>query len=129
MLNAPVLTKKVFGIDAVMDVVLVMGSDVVQPGTPVGFPKVTGVQLSPFTVTTDCETNPVPFTMTESEDDTLLTRTPDGEIDVTVGVGLCDGVTVRVCGRLVPPPGGPVITVTKIVPGPWMSSARMVAVS
>lgn len=60
---------------------------------------------------------------------TLFTKTPDGLMEVTVGVGLGDGVTVSVCGRLVPPPGGAVITVTRIVPGPWTSSARTVAVS
>jgi hypothetical protein len=56
-------------------------------------------------------------TITESEEVTLFTKTPDGVIEVTVGVGLGDGVTVNVCGRLVPPPGGGVITVTIIVPG------------
>ena len=129
MFNAPVETKKVLGIVTVMDVVLGTGSVVVQPGTPLGLPIVTGVQLLPFTVTIDCETKPEPLTITESEVDTLPAKTPEGEIEVTFGKVLADGVTVSVCGKLVPPPGGPVITVTKIVPGPWMSFAKISAVS
>ena len=118
MLNAPVETKKVLGIVTVMDELLGMGSVVVQPGTPLGLPAVTGVQLLPFTVAMDVETKPAPLTITESDDPTLPTTTPEGEIEMTFGVVLADGVTVNVWGKLVPPPGGPVITVTKMVPGP-----------
>ena len=127
MLNAPVVTKKVLGIVTVMEVVLGTGSAVVQPGTPLGLPKGTGVQLLPFTVTTDVETKPAPLTITESDDATLPTSTPEGEIEMTFGVVLADGVTANVCGKLVPPPGGPVITVTKMLPGLWMSFAKISA--
>lgn len=129
MFNAPVETKKVLGIVTVMEVVLGTGSVVVQPGTPLGLPIVTGVQLLPFTVTMDCETKPEPLTITESEADTLPAKTPEGESELTFGIVLADGVTVNVCGKLVPPPGWPVTTVTKIVPGFWMSSAKISAVS
>ena len=105
MFNAPVETKKVLGIVTVMEVVLGTGSVVVQPGTPLGLPIVTGVQLFPFTVAMDCETKPEPLTITESEVDTLPARTPEGEIEVTFGVVMAAGVTVNVCGKLVPPPG------------------------
>ena len=117
MFNAPVETKKVVGIVTVMEVVLGTGSVVVQPGTPLGLPIVTGVQLLPFTVTMDVGTKPDPLTITDSALDTLPAKTPEGEIEVTFGVVLGAGVTVNVCGRLVPPPGWPVTTVTKIVPG------------
>jgi hypothetical protein len=121
-------TKKVLGIVTVMEEVLGTGRDVVHPGTPAGLPATTGVQLLPFTVTMDCETKPEPLTITESADATLPAKTPVGEIEVTFGTVLGEGVTVNVCGKLVPPPGGPVITVTKMVPGFWMSSAKISAV-
>ena len=129
MFNAPVEMKKVPGIVAVIEVVLGTGIVVVQPGTPFGLPIVTGVQLLPLTVTTDCETKPEPLTITESEADTLPAKTPEGEIELTFGIVLADGVTVNVCDRLVPPPGWPVTTVTKIVPGLWMSFAKICAVN
>jgi hypothetical protein len=129
ILNAPVVTKKVLGIVTVMEVLLGTGSAVVHPDTPLGLPKGTGVQLFPFTVTMDVDTKPAPLTITESADPTLPTTTPEGEIEVTFGVVLADGVTANVCGKLVPPPGGTVTTVTKMVPGLWMSSAKTSAVN
>ena len=77
----------------------------------------------PAKVTSDAVTKPVPVTVTATGDEPAVAL--DGVIVVTVGLGL---PTVKVAGRLTPPPGAGFVTTTGSAPVVVRAVAGIVAV-
>ena len=82
-------------------------------------------RFPPFQVTVDPLTKLVPLTVRVNP--CPPARPLEGRREMTVGTGLVWELMVKVAALEVPPPGGPVRTVTAAVPGNAMSMGLMVA--
>jgi len=67
----------------------------------------------------------VPFTVSVTPAEP--TKAPEGESELTWGMGLSPGLMVNVSVVLVPPPGWGVVTTTRAEPAFWMSIERICA--
>lgn len=78
-------------------------------------------------LTTDCVTKLLPLMFSVAAPLPAIAEL--GEVEVIFGVGLVTGLTTNVSARVVPPPGGGVLTVMLELPGAWISAAGIWAVS